>query len=226
MAKPESASKDLGGSIQSRVAAERERAVERLGEQPTLAAYRQIVGCARDPNPGVRARVAEALRLHQRRGVAGVLMRLLRDKDDVVRINAAESLGLLRARSAIRSLQRSLRIDSEELVRAYAAEALGRVGDVRVISFLERYLLRDRSSAVRLRILTALHTLGARSRLDEIIEFLNDADYHVRCAVAVSLEELASPSTRGAIRKAMQRQLKVEPTIAVKERLKEVLGEL
>ncbi len=213
-------------ALRSRYAYVREREVERLGSCETTEAFERLTNCIADMNAGVRARVAESLQHYPRRGVTGPLLTLLEDSDDIVRINAAESLGLLRVRTAVGPLIRVMRRDPEPLARGYAAEALSRIGARRVIDAIEKQLATETSSAAGVRMVTALHKLGQRKRWRELLKFVDDSDYRVRCAVAVALADIASPTTRRPIRRAIRNRLKVEDTVAAKERFAEVLESL
>lgn len=217
---------ELERKLGSRIAAEREAAVEALGQHGDAQAFGRIIAHKGDRAACVRTRVAEVLRGYRHRGVVRTLRELLSDRDELVRLNAAESLGLIGARSAIRELICVLASDGDELVRAYAAEAIGRIADEQYVGVLARRLQREKSSAVQLRIIAAQHALGRRAMWRKILPFLDDADYHVRTAAALTLQEMCSPKRRGEIRNALIARARVEDSVAVKARLQTILSQI
>jgi HEAT repeat protein len=77
------------------------------------------------PEPGVRANAAHALGRLGGEDVGGALLALLADEDSLVRLQAAESLGVLGYVGSVDALADTLRRDADALVRLHAAEALG-----------------------------------------------------------------------------------------------------
>jgi len=84
-----------------------------------------------------------------------VLVRLLRDRDAVDRSFAAESLGAMRAGSAVQALMDTARGDPDVNVVGAAIQALGRIGDQRALPVLRELAQTDT------RALAALPLLGA-----------------------------------------------------------------
>jgi len=217
---------ELYASLASRSPDVRERAVERLSSFSEPAAFRAILRMASDVNGSVRTRVAESLRNYDRRGTVATLIRLCTDREVLARLNAIESLGILRSRTGLVSAKKMLRNDRQPLVRAYAAEAIGRIGDHNAKLALMRHFATEKSSSVRLRIAAALYALGKRDAWMDILRFLNDPDYQVRCAAAIILEECVNAGTRSLLIDVLKKRLKVEKTEAVRSRLREVLHDL
>ena len=69
---------------------------------------------------------AEQLGNLSRREAVVPLITALDDREELVRLNAAERLGKIRSRTAVPRLIRMLSAEKKALVRAYAAEALVR----------------------------------------------------------------------------------------------------
>ena len=170
-----------------------------------------------------RAQVAEALAKFPNARSIGALRKLLSDREELTRANAAEALGKLRASAAARHLLATLRSDRSPLVRGYAAEALGKLRRPALVPALATLLEHERSGLVRLYIVFALYSLGERRRWTDVLGFLNDADYWARSTAVALLEDLLSPSRRKVIRAALAARLKIEPTVAVAERIREAL---
>ena len=91
------------------------------------------------------------------------LLDKLRDRDAVVRCQAAREIGGARLRAGVRELVQVLVDDSSAPVRRAAAEALGKIGDATARGPLERALRAEREDAVKSAIAAALAHLGAAS---------------------------------------------------------------
>jgi len=85
----------------------------------------------------------------------------LRDRDAVVRRQAARAMGASKLKEGVRELTDVLADDSSAPVRRAAAEALGKIGDPSARGPLERALRSERDDAVRGAAAAALARLGA-----------------------------------------------------------------
>jgi HEAT repeat protein len=101
------------------------RALEQIGDARAAEAVTALLDC---DSYGLRALAARALRSVAEGGqCAPALMKALEDPHWLVRTEAAESLGALKAKPALEALTEALG-DSVSDVRAAAAAALGRLG--------------------------------------------------------------------------------------------------
>jgi HEAT repeat protein len=89
------------------------------------------------------------------------LFEKLRDRDAVVRCQAARAIGTSRLKDGARELAQVLADDPSAPVRRAAAEALGKIGDAAARGPLERALRSDRDDSVRRAVAAALARLGA-----------------------------------------------------------------
>ena len=94
---------------------------------------------------------------------ADLLLDRLRDRDAVVRCQAAREIGTARLRAGVRELIQVLADDASAPVRRAAAEALGRIGDGTARGPLERALRAEHDTGVKRAIAAALAHLGAAS---------------------------------------------------------------
>jgi len=144
------------------------------------------------------------------------LIQALRDRSDLVRVEAAESLGLIGDQRARRALWRALR-DRSGLVRSYVASAIGVIGNKRDLAKLQRALARERSPVAKVGFYEALHRLGGHDAITRLIELTRAGDYRVRCAAANTLGGLASRRWEGeTISKALRAAIREEPTVAAR----------
>ena len=91
---------------------------------------------------------------------ANALLEKLRDRDAVVRRQAAYAMGTSKLKEGLRELGEVLAVDLSAPVRRAAAEALGKIGDVTARAPLERALRNEREETVRAAIAAALARLG------------------------------------------------------------------
>lgn len=191
-------------------------AAGRVGEMGDESHAVLVHPLLQDRSPDVRFAAAEALGSIGGGGSHRHLIRSLADPSALVRMQAAESLGILRASSAIKPLVFLLN-DPDELVRGYAAEALGDIGNRRAAKALRTRLQVEHRNASRVRILAGLYKLGDRGSLPKILRFLNIRSYHVRCAAAAILDEIAERSTSHDILEALRTRLRKESTVAARD---------
>jgi HEAT repeat protein len=87
----------------------------------------------------------------------------LRDRDAVVRRQAARAIGASKLKQCVRELMQVLEEDASAPVRRAAAEALGKIGDPAARGPLERALRTESDEAVRRAAAAALARLGLGS---------------------------------------------------------------
>jgi len=159
---------------------------------------------------------------------AGLLSEL-KSKDQQVRRDAANELGAVRARSAVRALVEALSdresavreaaafalgqiadpaatgllipllADSNVDVRASAAFALGMIGDRKALDALS-YTLGDSNSEVRSSAIFALGLMQDEAAVDEIIEALDDSSFDVRYDAVWALGRIGDPDAEDHLR--------------------------
>ncbi len=131
--------------------------LEEMGAQESVPVLLELLDF---PDAGVRANVAHALGQLGDENVGAALLTLLTDTDSLVRIEAAESLGMLRYMEGIDALARTLSHDSDPLVRLHAAEAIGSLKDLRALPTLVT-ALDDPDESVRAYAADSIGRLGA-----------------------------------------------------------------
>ena len=153
----------------------------------------------------------------------------LRSKDPQNRKEAANELGAIRARGAVRALVETLSdkepmvreaaafalgqisdpaatgllipllADSSTEVRSSAAFALGMIGDRKAIDALS-YALGDSNSEVRSSAIFALGLMQDEAAVDEIIEALDDSSFDVRYDAVWALGRIGDPDAEDHLR--------------------------
>lgn len=153
----------------------------------------------------------------------------LRSKDHQVRRDAANELGAIRARGAVRALVEALSdresgvreaaafalgqicdpaatgllipllADSNTDVRASAAFALGMIGNRKALEALS-YALGDSNSEVRSSAIFALGLMQDEEAVDEILEALDDSSFDVRYDAVWALGRIGDPDAEDHLR--------------------------
>ncbi len=88
------------------------------------------------------------------------LLQKLRDRDAVVRRQAARAIGVSKLKEGVKELMQVLEQDASAPVRRAAAEALGKIGAPAARGPLERALRAETDGAVRQAVISALARLG------------------------------------------------------------------
>jgi HEAT repeat protein len=190
---------------------------------PAVAALRALgpvaegplVRALHDPDPRLRARVAQVLGALPLPGAGGALMEALADRVPTVRAAAAQALGERREANALGLLLVALR-DADPDVCARAALSLGRLRDPRAVPSLVRVLCDVgatlRGSAARLErgtyvvlrgVIEALGELGDGRALDPLKTALGHADWRVRRDAAEALGRLGDARASDALGRAL-----------------------
>jgi hypothetical protein len=126
----------------------------------------------------------------------------LSNSDDLKRIAAADALGQLKVRQALRPLMAKLQQDPNPGVRASAAEALGQLGDPVAVNALIEALqlpaLDIPSETVRPAAARALGHIGDPAAIPALSRALEGAG-DLQFAAVEALEMIKSPSARAVL---------------------------
>jgi HEAT repeat protein len=196
-------------------------AAEYLGSTGAKEAVQPLIKSLHDPNNEVRMMAARSLgNLLEGQRSPSPLVCLLRDCDELARIEACESLGNTGDRRALPALWRAIRDDSE-LVRGYAATSIGYLGAREEIPRLEKALRRENSDRSKVGLYKALYELGKNAALAPLLELLQNPDYQVRCATANTLSTLSfGRQDASVVLAALRRALRAEGTVAAKSSIR------
>lgn len=205
----------------------------------------------------VREKVARFLgRRKSIKGACKLLVRLLSDKESLVRSAALISLRRIGNKKysfmvlpLLNDRDEVVRVDAVEcvawlggkkalkylinhlndksgLVRRYIGGSIGDLGDKTHIKYLETRLINERSGLAKVGLLEGLYLLGQKDRILELIRLLKSKNYRVRCATASTLTSMANRKNKNLIIDALLKALENETTIGGKERLEDALNYL
>lgn len=163
-------------------------AAKALGKIGDISAFKPLVKALRNKvNTWLRDGVAVALGDLGDKKAIPVLVKLLTDPKDSVKINAARSLGQFKALEAFEPLVEVLRHVSG-LDRDSAGRAIGALGHSIIPSLIE--LLDDPLESVRYGALTALYELRDERCIEHVKRFITDPDPDIRSRACQTLDLL------------------------------------
>ena len=175
----------------------------------------------------VRVAAAEQLELELAgKGQAPPALRqCLKDPSNLVRLQAAEALGMIGDKKALPGLRATLK-DKDPSVRSYVAEALGRLGGANERRLLTNTLRSERSENARLGLFYGLYLLGNGHVLSDLLSFLDSESYLVRSSAAAALRDVKG--NRAATRKTIPklREVLKRETTAAREQMESTLRHL
>jgi HEAT repeat protein len=131
------------------------------------------------------------------------LLETLEDQSWQVRHAALEALGNLREKRAVDPLIKHLR-DENWRIRQGAAFALGYIGDEKALPYLTERLKNDEEWRVRQAVLASFKILKDRRVLSELIQSLEDREWHIKCQAAETLGEFEDPQVLPHLERALQ----------------------
>jgi HEAT repeat protein len=201
--------------LSSSEAEERRDALMRLGNLRRPEASRAAAAALNDAVPAVRVAAAHAILSLPSAEAANLLLRLLKEKDEFVRREAAFALGESRSHVGTTALIERMLRDKKPSVRGAAAVALGQIGDERALlalsevvtgqaskkkktkSFEEEFVVR---SAVR-----SLGQIGSRASVPKLISALQDETNAIetRREAATALGIIGDASALSALQTAL-----------------------
>lgn len=185
-----------------------------------------------DVDSAVRSQVAPLLVDFINETSKNILLRLAQDDDLLVRTEAYDSLAVFSFNDVEDFLKNAIQKEGDSLARSYAILSWADVvlllqHDLsKNISFLQEQNDKEKSSDCQLSWCYAQYVFGDKSVLDELLSFLKNENYQIRCAAISLLNEIADENNNKLIRNTLTKLLIVEDTIAVQERAKRFLSKL
>lgn len=142
----------------------------------------------------LRALIAKAMVFEENDDFAvSVLSDLASDIDELVRIEATDSLSMFSNSQSFSVLQAAL-LDSSEVVRAYAAFGVALVGKsilpAQAIQCLLCRATTEQSKYVLVRVYEGLYILGEKSYAKQLLDLFQENDYYIKRTVLHALGEI------------------------------------
>jgi HEAT repeat protein len=149
---------------------------------------------------------------------------LLSDRSSLVRAQAAETLGLIGAKSQLPALLKALD-DADPLVRSYVAESVGLLGSSSLLRELRRRYRSEPNDQARLGFLVAMDSLGDRHVVRRILSLLASEDFEVRIAAARTLSGgFVTWANADTVLKHLNRAIHAETSVNARAHLRDAAG--
>lgn len=150
-----------------------------------------------------------------------ILLKLLCDKNSLVRTEAADSLSEYPYNDVVKQLRITAKSDDNYIVRGYAllsmtlASITLKIDSVKILEFLHQRCKNEKSVFCKLNCYHALYIMGETDRLGDILSILKSKNYRNRCAVINTLYDVVNKSNRLLIVQKLKNQLLKERSGAV-----------
>ena len=185
-----------------------------------------------DDDEFVRSRCAALLVNYSNNESMDLLLTLMKDEDSFVRTEAYDSLAIFNNKTVEQSLHEAIKTETDDLARGYAILSWGDVisglhcNTKKNINFIKQQKAEEKVSSCILHCCYALYINGQKEFFPEIISFLEDDDYHVRCATLSTLNEIIDINNQEQIKKSVIKMLETEQSIAVRDRAIKLLNSI
>lgn len=178
----------------------------------------------------IRSYVAELLVLTKGRKAENVLLNLCNDKDELVRINACDSLSAFTTVDAYKQLVSCILNDASPLVKNYAILSL-----IDIMNYIEidrndlKNFFLNISQKEEISISAAcfkgLYILGYKEYLNNIIDLAVTENYQDRCTVINILGDIITNDNNQFILSTLKDLKKIEKSEAVKSTINKIICE-
>ena len=163
-----------------------------------------------------------------------ILLQLCHEENELVRTEAYDAIGCYCEKSVVKSLEKAVLSEKDGLARSYAIDSWIYVqqhlctNETEVIGYLNAILEKERDDNCILNCLYGKYSFGERAVLDEILNYIKNTDYHIRCSVLSIIElileeESCTKECKRKIKITLTELLKREKANAVKEQAEEIM---
>ena len=160
-----------------------------------------------------------------------ILQRLAQDKDELVRTEALDSSSVFPFHDVVEFLEKAILSETNGLARSYAILSwtdvlllLKGVTDEKV-GFARQKRETEKSTKCALSWCYALFMFGNDIFLNEMLQFLKNDDYQIRCETLALLGDIINPNNEEQIKEAIKLLLVIENTKSVRDRAERFLEE-
>lgn len=192
----------------------------------TMASREALLTMAKSESKEIRADLAEVLAWDDDFELSRELLhRLAGDEDDLVRLEAIDSISGFSGEKTEAVLRKAL-TDEDALIRMYAAAGLGEVFGRDGESLLRAALEKETVPHARLGMWEGLYRLGLQEGLGQMMALYETEDYLLQCAVLHSLAGIADRENQTELRAFADRVDSPELCAAVADGVKDLRSAL
>ena len=145
--------------------------------------------------------------------VVNALIPLLDDEHYLVRLAAAETLGLYPGTTTLLALREYVGRESDSLARAYGLSSLGRVGNVEDFGLLVGTVADPEPSIERVHAMLGLFELARNVALRRLEKYMTTGSDEVRVSAGGALAMIVKSPQRAEVVEALRRQMKKETPV-------------
>lgn len=179
-------------------------AVDGLFSQSNKAAIGPLIEATKDKNVSVRKSAINLLGALGDSSIIPTLSNCLKDKKVNVRLAAVYAIGSIGGIDAIRALSAALN-DRKNDVSIAAINVLGALGDKNATSLLTVILRQKRDISVYNAVADALVTLGDKSVIPSIVEFLEKIDEEEKVKFSEAIIKILEKNKSGSSKKEVEK---------------------
>ena len=189
-----------------------------------------LINLSHHDDSEIRAYVAELLALGNDVEAERTLITLSNDEDELVRVNACDSLSTFATTNSYEQLLKCILNDQSLLVKKYAILSLIDIMnyvnvDKNKLNMLFGNLTQKDDISISASGFKGLYMMGDKEHLNDIINLLTAEDYHDRCTVINILEDIMENDNQKLILSALIKLRKTEKSEAVNSIIDKVISE-
>lgn len=157
--------------------------------------------------------------------IENIILEKASDKNYLVRCEVYEALQNSQDDNMIYKLSKCLKGDRSSVARMYAASALlvliKKMGcPEKIYMELKKNFSKEKEKNVIITYLTLFYLIEKKEEyIVEVLNYLNNNDYHIRCIVINTLSDVLDDKNRNIIKEAYMKRYTVETTNAVRSLL-------
>lgn len=189
-----------------------------------------LINLSHHDDSEIRAYVAELLALANDVEAERTLITLSNDEDELVRVNACDSLSTFATTNSYEQLLKCILNDQSLLVKKYAILSLIDIMkyvnvDKNELNMLFGNLTQKDDISISASGFKGLYMMGDKEHLNDIINLLTAEDYRDRCTVINILEDIMENDNQKLIFSALIKLRKTEKSEAVNSIIDKVISE-
>ena len=180
-------------------------------------------------DPEIRAYVAELLVFAKGIEAEKILIAMSDDPDELVRVNACDSLSAFASKDSYEQLLKCVSYDQSMLVKKYAVLSLIDImncvdADRNELKRLFSDLTEKEDISISALGFKGLYMLGHKEYINSIINLLSAEDYRDRCTVINILIDIIEDDNKNLIFSALSKLRTTEKSEAVNSMIDKVIG--
>ena len=163
-----------------------------------------------------------------------ILLQLCHEENELIRTEAYDAIGCYCEKSVVKSLEKAILSEKDGLARSYAIDSWIYIqqylctNGAEVIGYLNAILEKESNNNCILNCLYGKYSFGEKNVLNEILNYIKNTDYHIRCSVLSIIQliledENCTEEWKREIKTTLTELLKKEKINPVKEQAEEIM---